>query len=69
MTASLIRDLTRDSQGKDCHVRELDEDGEIVTEDIHIAELFNSTFVNQATKILDSADSCLPTETMSFKGN
>ncbi|PFX28620.1 hypothetical protein AWC38_SpisGene6667 [Stylophora pistillata] len=48
---SLIRDLTRDSQGKDCHVRELDEDGEIVTEDIHIAELFNSTSQKSVVRI------------------
>ncbi|XP_022793559.1 uncharacterized protein LOC111332477 isoform X2 [Stylophora pistillata] len=59
---SLIRDLSRDSQERDYYVRELDEDGEIVTEDNRSAELFNSLFVNQATKILGSADSCLLTE-------
>ena len=39
---SLIRDLSRDSQERDCYVRELDEDGEIVTEYNRNAELFNS---------------------------
>ena len=62
---SMIRDLSRDSQERDCYVRELDEDGEIVTEDNRIAELFNSLFVNQATKILGSTDSYLPTESLS----
>ena len=62
---SLITDLSRDSQERNCYVRELDEDGEIVTEDNRIVELFNSLFVNQATKILGSADSCLQTEILS----
>ena len=47
---SLIRDFSRDSQERD-YVRELDEDGEIFTEDNRIAELFDTLFFNQATKM------------------
>ena len=60
---SLIKELSRDFPTKH-GVDQLHIDGETITEENNIAELLNLSFVNQATILLGSVDSCVPVETL-----
>jgi hypothetical protein len=54
---SLIEDLSRESLGENNSVRQLNENGELVTESRSIAEIFNSFFVSQPQRLLSSIKS------------
>ena len=61
---SLIKDLSRASLGENNGVRQLNENGELVTESRSIAEIFNSFFVSQPQRLLSSIKSTFCNESL-----
>ena len=61
---SLIKDLSRASLGENNGVRQLNENGELVTESRSIAEIFNSFFVSQPQRLLASIKSTFCNESL-----
>ncbi|CAB3983518.1 RNA-directed DNA polymerase from mobile element jockey [Paramuricea clavata] len=61
---SLIKDLSRVSLGENNGIRQLNENGELVTESRSIAEIFNSFFVSQPQRLLSSIKSTFCNESL-----
>ena len=60
----MIKDLSRASLGENNGVRQLNENGELVTESRSIAEIFNSFFVSQTQRFLSSIKSTFCNESL-----
>jgi hypothetical protein len=60
----LIKDLSRASLGENIGVRQLNENGDLVTESRSIAEIFHSFFVSQPQRLLASIKSTFCNESL-----